>query len=233
MASKVTGLRERNRQHRIGLILGAASRLFAQNGYDSTRIEEIAEAAEVAPATVYNYFTNKANILTALAARHARSSWAERSAFVQSPPADPVEAVQGFERLLADQAMRTLGRECWRVILAAPYVQPGSRLHRTGICFGWLIERHYRRMLRTFQERRQLDADVDIRALARLITTIGNYHFGRRISDETISFDALKHDLEKYVLIIFLGAMPRQARPEAPDSAPATGPDQPARQAGR
>lgn len=216
LASKVIGLRERNRQHRIGLILGAASRLFAQSGYDSTRIEEIAEAAEVAPATVYNYFTNKANILTALAARHAYSSWAERSAFVQNPPGDPMEAVQGFERLLADQAMRTLGRECWRVILSAPYLQPGSRLHRAGIIFGWLIERHYRRMLRTFKERDQLDADVDIRALAELITAIGTYHFGRFISDETMTLDTLKHEIEKHVLIIFLGVVPRQARPDAP-----------------
>lgn len=212
LAGKVTGLRERNRQHRIGLILAAATRLFAQSGYDNTRIEEIAEAAEVAPATVYNYFTNKANILTALAARHAHNSWAERSAFVLNPPLDPIAAVQGFERLLADQAMRTLGRECWRVILSAPYLQPRSRLHRAGIVFGWLIERHYRRMLSTFKERGQLEADVDIKALAELITAIGTYHFGRFIADETMTLDALKHDIEKHVLIIFLGVVPRQAR---------------------
>ncbi len=183
-------------------------------------VEIVAQAAEVAPATIYNYFSNKPNILTALAARHASSSWAERSAFVQNPPEDPVEAVQGFERLLADQAMRTLGRECWRVILAAPYVQSGSRLHRAGSCFGWLIERHYRRMLRTFQERGQLDADVDIRALAELITATGTYHFGRFISDGTMTLGALKRDIEKHVMIIFLGVVPRQARPEAPARLP-------------
>ncbi|WP_353182468.1 TetR/AcrR family transcriptional regulator [Bosea sp. (in: a-proteobacteria)] len=220
MARKATGLRERNRQHRIALILSAASRLFARHGYESTRIEEIAEAAEVAPATVYNYFTNKANILTALAARHAYSSWAERSSFVQSPPEDPVAAVQGFERLLADQAMRTLGRECWRIILAAPYAQPGSRLHRAGVSFGWLIERHYRRMLRTFQERGRIGADVDIRALAELITAIGTYHFGRFISDESMTLDMLKEHIEKHVLIIFLGVVPRTAGMEAEAAPP-------------
>ncbi len=208
MGNGVIGLRERNRQHRVALILGAASQLFARNGYDNTRIEEIAEAAEVAPATVYNYFSNKANILTALAARHARNSWAERSAFAQNPPRDPVKAVQGFERLLADQALRTLGRECWRVILAAPYVQPGSRLHRTGTCFGWLIERHYRRMLRTFQERGQLDPKVAIRDVAQLFTAIGTYHFSRFISAETMTLDGLKQDIEKDVLLVFNGLAP-------------------------
>lgn len=47
-------------------IIGAAGDLFASNGYASTTIREIAEAANVAGDTVYAAFGNKAAVLTAL-----------------------------------------------------------------------------------------------------------------------------------------------------------------------
>lgn len=47
-------------------ILRAAMELFAQKGYDGTRINEIAEMAEVNKALIYYYFDNKQAILDSL-----------------------------------------------------------------------------------------------------------------------------------------------------------------------
>lgn len=200
--------RSRNRRKRHELILTVASELFASQGYEGTRIEEIAEAANVAPATVYNYFSTKPNILTSLAVRHARRSLPARRAFLRAPPDDPVIAVQAFEKLLADQALQTLGRECWRVILAAAYTQPGERLHRAGICFGWLIKKHYVKLLGEFRMRGMIDPDVDIDNLAALITALGTHHFGLFISNEAMTMDALKAGVEADVQIVFSGVRP-------------------------
>ncbi|WP_394813432.1 TetR/AcrR family transcriptional regulator [Streptomyces johnsoniae] len=41
----------------------AAYRLFAEQGYDATRVDQIAEAAEVSPSTVFRYFPTKEDIV--------------------------------------------------------------------------------------------------------------------------------------------------------------------------
>lgn len=201
----MVGLRDRNRQMRVEQILNAASELFASQGYEASRIEEIAHCAAVSPATVYNYFSTKANILTALAVQHARRSLPARRAFVRNPPGDPLAAVQAFEKLLADQALKTLGRECWRVIFAAPYTQPDSRLHRAGIRFNKLILRHYIQMLQEFQRRGEIIPDVDVVVLADLFTALGTHHFGNFISSNSMTLEEMKSAIERHVTLAFSG----------------------------
>ncbi len=58
--------REREKQLRRRTILNAAETLFARNGYRKTKIEDIAERAEVSVGTVYGYFQNKEELLVAV-----------------------------------------------------------------------------------------------------------------------------------------------------------------------
>jgi AcrR family transcriptional regulator len=214
----MAGLRARHRQARVEQVLNAASTLFFERGYEATRIEEIAESAEVAPATVYNYFTSKPNILTALAIRHVRAALPERRALVRNPPDDPVAAIRAFEKLLADQALRTLSRECWRVILSAPFREPGGDAHRMGKRFNWLIRRHYTLMLRHFQRQGRIKRSVDVESLAGLVTAIGTHHFSRLVSDDAMTLDDLKAAVEQHLELVFIGVIskPRRPRTENP-----------------
>lgn len=54
--------KERERLLKRFEILDAAASLFAEKGYDRTKLEDIAETAEFGKGTIYNYFENKENI---------------------------------------------------------------------------------------------------------------------------------------------------------------------------
>lgn len=57
------GRRERNKMKTRLAIRREAFRLFEQNGYSNTTVDQIAEAAEVSPRTFYRYFGVKEAVL--------------------------------------------------------------------------------------------------------------------------------------------------------------------------
>ncbi|MFC4534329.1 TetR family transcriptional regulator [Sphaerisporangium dianthi] len=57
------GLRERKKAKTRRTIQEHAMRLFVEQGYDTTTIEQIAEAAEVSPSTFFRYFPTKEDVV--------------------------------------------------------------------------------------------------------------------------------------------------------------------------
>ncbi|HEY2640926.1 MAG TPA: TetR/AcrR family transcriptional regulator [Streptosporangiaceae bacterium] len=65
MATPATGRRERRKQQTRERIIAAAAASFAEQGFDGTTFDHIAERADVARATVFNYFGDKQELLRA------------------------------------------------------------------------------------------------------------------------------------------------------------------------
>ncbi|RSM86644.1 TetR/AcrR family transcriptional regulator [Kibdelosporangium aridum] len=97
MDQPATGLRERKKARTKTAIQQHALRLFKEHGYQATTVEQIAEAAEVAPSTVFRYFPTKED----LAVLDSYFSIADAmSAAIAAQPAGmaPVEVVRSAFR---------------------------------------------------------------------------------------------------------------------------------------
>jgi AcrR family transcriptional regulator len=97
-------LRERNKRKRRDAILDAALRLLGQSPNRQVTTEQIAELAEVSPATVYNLVGTREQLLLALVDRVLHDMVATLAA---QPPADPVQmatfvVAESAERFIAD-----------------------------------------------------------------------------------------------------------------------------------
>lgn len=88
------GLRERKKQQTRDTIARAALALFAQRGYDETTLAEIADAAGVAPRTIFAYFENKEDIL--LCEEHAFLDVLRHKLETRPPGTTTVDAMREF-----------------------------------------------------------------------------------------------------------------------------------------
>ena len=60
---RTTGLRERKKAKTRGEIQAHALRLFREQGYDATTVQQIIEEAEVSESTFFRYFPTKAEVV--------------------------------------------------------------------------------------------------------------------------------------------------------------------------
>ena len=98
-------VQRRQARTRAGLI-AAAQRLFAAKGIEATTIAEIAEEADIAVGSFYNYFETKEELLTALLASALTKQLAllqERQAAVEDPAEKISVAHRHLVRLAAGE----------------------------------------------------------------------------------------------------------------------------------
>lgn len=113
------GLRERKKARTRTAMQQHALRLFRDQGYEATTIEQIAEAAEVSPSTFFRYFPTKEDVVM----YDALDPLVIEAFEVQPPDLTPVQALRAASHAvfaqLPPEEMRDL-RERIDLIMAVP-----------------------------------------------------------------------------------------------------------------
>jgi AcrR family transcriptional regulator len=158
------GRRERRKRELRDRIYQTARELFLARGFEGVTVEQIAEAADIAPATFFNHFQSKNAVLTQMTGEVSERLHAllaeqlERSASAQ-------ERIRGFadtaareleqSRGLAHDVMLELMQTAARPGKAVPYL---TRVHEP-----------FAAILREGQEKREVRADLDPAFLAEMV----------------------------------------------------------------
>ena len=208
----MTGLRERKKTERSREILAAAAQVFQSKGFEGARIEEIARQADVAPATVYNHFPTKDQLLLALVQLYRLEFQSARRRLVENPPDDPTDALRRFYDVLLRRSLKYLDKPNWR------HVQAVSMLHSWGTENAmWhneqrLLEEQVA-ILTTLQARGCVPAAIDCRILAENVHAIGYFCWQRFLSDPEMTIAEVKAAFTRQLDFLFrhLGVSPARA----------------------
>jgi AcrR family transcriptional regulator len=151
-------------------VIAAARRLFAENGFFQTKVEQIAKLSRVSPATVYAQCGGKQGLLRSL-----MDSWTQAPAVVESrqeslAAADPVLVMHTLSTAYL-QITRQWGDVIQMVIDVAPHDDESAAVLATA------RRRHNRNLTEICRHLEGIGAlrdDVDARLASRIIT----YYYG-------------------------------------------------------
>ena len=120
-----SGLRQRKKENRRKEILRVASELFREHGYPSTSMEAIAQAADISPNTIYNYYRTKGQLLIAMIAASDESFLAKRSE-QDSQAENAIEFMFNFLEALAKHSLGEIDKNTWKHAIAQTMVREGN-----------------------------------------------------------------------------------------------------------
>lgn len=188
----MTGLRARQKADRNRRILEAATTLFREQGYDSARIEDIAEMAEVSVGTLYNYYQNKGDILVATVSMEVTEVLEAGEIIVANPPLNVNEALSALINQYYDHSLVYLSKEMWRTAMASSIQQPETPLSKRYTELDQRLCAQVVQLIETLQRRGVVIAGVDTRALGEVFFNNLNLMFIEFCKVEAMPLEELK-----------------------------------------
>ena len=172
----MSGLREKQKEARRLAILGAAAKLFKEQGFDKTSMEGIAASAELSVATVYNYFKTKGEICIAIYTADRDLVREATDRVIADPPKDPVAAICKLMETDFETEVPFVDRGAWEALfLAALQTQPGVTEAWTGAALMRIDQ--FTRLLKVLQQRGTVSAEADIESAAELLGSLDFSYF--------------------------------------------------------
>jgi TetR/AcrR family transcriptional regulator, cholesterol catabolism regulator len=205
------GRRDRKKLQTKERILECAVALFASRGYDSTTMEDIGECADVARATVFNYFARKEDIVGELATRR-RGELANLIAEAKKNTSDTPERLR---RVLGGMARRLESDPAAARATVRAWLRAGGPLWPDASDSAALISD----VVRSGQRQGDVPPDLDATRAGLVILDAYAGVLYRWVSDQDGQF-ALEEDLTATLNLILAGIAQKPPAEPAPESRP-------------
>ncbi|WP_340117744.1 TetR/AcrR family transcriptional regulator [Pelagibius sp. 7325] len=188
----MSGLREKQKADRDQRILKAATRLFRDAGYDSTKIETIAAKAKVSIGTVYNYYENKGDLLVAIVSMEVNEVLRAGAGLIARPPKKVEDAVQALISIYLDHSLVYLSKEMWRQAMAIAIRQPDTPYGRHYSALDERLAAQVCELIECLQVQGLVKPEVDARAAGETIFNNTNMMFTVFVKTEAMTLVDLK-----------------------------------------
>ncbi|MFM2480262.1 TetR/AcrR family transcriptional regulator [Celerinatantimonas sp. YJH-8] len=172
-----TGLRQRKKAETREKIISCAIQLFKEHGYEASRIEDIAEAANLSAATFYNYFGSKADMLLASILTETEMIIEAVDACISRPHTDLETAFSEIVTIYFTKSFQLTSREMWREALARTMLDPEAEFSCRYTEIDQRLRIQLRRFMNDMQERGAILPDVNCSALGDLLFNNVNINF--------------------------------------------------------
>jgi len=197
-------LREKQREQRRRAIMDAAWSLIGSKGLDDTSIEEVAAQAEVGPATVYNYFGSKTELLYALFVRFIKQEQEIGEASLGIPPARMSDGMAAlFERYLDAIATR-----CSPILVREFYILAMSKQYDYGRHTYALKQRFLEQTLKLathYKELGQVREDVTAAEAALMCNSAVTFPFALFALGMGVDLQTARQQLRRYIRLVVGG----------------------------
>lgn len=169
----MSGLRERQKEHRRQQIADAALALFKTQGFVATTLEQIASGAGVSAPTVVNYFGGKQEILLALLREPDQQAMRDARARLSAQPS-LLDALCDLDSQMTRYQLQAMPASLWREL--APFLLTGE-LMQAFQPWNDAVVAEASSVLVHFQKRGVLREGLDVGVAARLFNQYANMAF--------------------------------------------------------
>ena len=183
----------RKQRARREALLNAAADLFSTHGFDAVTVSDIAQAADLATGTVYNYFPTTTALLMAILSADFDAMLDE----IGRGDASPIEALLGVFRVV-DRRSRAL----WRQVVGQAMLDPAG-LGRAYAEVDRRLKAEVDAALARVEPRPWSDAEHPV--LTELVFNIGNALFYDYIADESLTLETVHTRLVAQLRLVFAG----------------------------
>ncbi len=193
----MSGLRAQKKADKNRRILEAATTLFRKVGYDSARIEDIADMAGVSVGTFYNYYKNKGDMLMATVSMEVEEVLAAGDQVIGRELDDVDKALSELIGKYYDHSLTYLSKEMWRTAMSLSIGQPETPFSKRYTALDHRLSKQVCDLFRSLQTRGIVRKDVDCDATGELVFNNVNMMFIEFVKDEDMDIDGLKAEVTR------------------------------------
>lgn len=183
----MAGLRERKKADTNRKILKEALRMFEENGYENTRIEDVAANVNLSVATFYNYFRSKADILLSSVAVETEKVLAAAERCISKPYGSAEEAFDALILTYFTISFSSTPRQMWRIAVSQTMLNPTSEFCQRYVEMDNRLSEQSTRFVRLMQAAGHIRPEIDPAPVGELLFNNANMNFIAFIRSDTMT----------------------------------------------